>query len=343
MGRNVRANLPGVAFHLTTRLQAREPLFLGLERSVVELIAESTELARVPLLAYAIMPNHLHLVVVQGRSPLAGLMQALLRRAALLVARANKREGHVFERRYRDKPCLDPAYLRTAIAYVHLNPVRAGLCASPDACQWTSHRAYAGDPVGPTYVPAGIHLGLGLFAESEREGCDGWHQSYLRFVTWRRAMDRYLESGGEEDAPAAPLRPYAAGGDDHWVTYFDDAAARAHSMLADPAEAALRPDLATIAKTVLSAETGNDMDLRCLRSGDRGRALVRVRREFIDRCLTAGYGNGQIARFLRVSTGVVSFVAARQRDRLREHSSMRRPSAESGRFEHLVPGPSGWS
>lgn len=120
MGRQLRPQLPGVPFHVTARVQGRAAWFTGVERPLENRILAAPRRSDATLLAYAVMPNHLHLVVVQGSQPLSQLMQPLLTRIALLVQRRTGREGHIFERRFRASPCLDPDYLRNAIAYVHL-------------------------------------------------------------------------------------------------------------------------------------------------------------------------------------------------------------------------------
>ena len=85
MGRTRRPHLPGVPFHLVARAQGKAPLFIGLEATVARMVREQVERTGGQLLSYAIMPNHLHIVYVQGVQPLAAFMQPLLRRLALRV------------------------------------------------------------------------------------------------------------------------------------------------------------------------------------------------------------------------------------------------------------------
>ncbi|MGH7465566.1 MAG: transposase, partial [Longimicrobiales bacterium] len=143
MGRLLRPALPGAPFHITARTQWQEPLFAGAEEEVATLIRGSIDRSDAQLLAYAVMGNHIHVIVVQGRRPLSAYMQPLLRRIALVVNRRRDRRGHVFGRRYSHSVCQDPEYFRSMVAHVHLNPVRAGICGKPDDYRWTSHRDYA--------------------------------------------------------------------------------------------------------------------------------------------------------------------------------------------------------
>lgn len=141
MSRAHRSHSPGVPFHLTARLQGMQPLFTGLEGAVAQLIQQCAERADGELLAYAVMPNHIHIVYVQGTAGLAVYMQPLLTRVAWLMRQRRGVQGHVFERRYRDNACISADHLRNAIAYVHLNPVRAGLCRGVGDYPWTTHFA----------------------------------------------------------------------------------------------------------------------------------------------------------------------------------------------------------
>jgi REP element-mobilizing transposase RayT len=331
MGRCVRNNLPGVAFHLTARIQGREPLFRGLEARVVDAILDAARLSGVTLLGFAVMPNHLHLVAVQGPLPLARLMQPLLRRVARAVARAHGREGHVFERRYADRPCLDHSYLRNALAYVHLNPVRALLCDSPDQYPWTSHAAYAGLGAHAALVPDGTELGLRLFAPVERATTDSCRTAYRRFLAWRQAMDAFLADASDAGSMRAPAQPSCDAGEQCWSETFEEAVVRARAWLQDTAARTRRADLGLVVRTALAAETGVSSDLRWLRSGGRAPVLARVRANVVIRCLTAGYSNVQVARYLNISPSTVSRIGTERR-RLLVDSSLRRQEVGVGRF-----------
>jgi REP element-mobilizing transposase RayT len=308
MGRTLRPYQPGMLYHLTSRLNLREPLFLGREAEVVDLIGVSAAAAGVQLLAYAVMPNHLHLIVIQGAAPLAGLMQPLLRRTALLLQRELGREGHVFERRYRHTACADPEYARNTIAYVHMNPVRAGLCEDPGDYKWTSHSAF----VTPDRCVAreqnpqlSIEAALRLFAPDRGSEIDLSRRNYIAFMRWRMEMDAALTDGANGVAGDVGLSPAAIGGDCLWP---GGAPANAIVLARD-----ITPDLRAIALEVVRT-VDPPLSLEWLRCGGRSRPLVQVRRAVIARAAQAGYRTGQIARFLGISSSAVSRVAAPLRE-----------------------------
>jgi REP element-mobilizing transposase RayT len=317
MGRQLRANLPGVAFHLTARTQGHEPLFCGMESAAARMIRRVARRSAARLVAYAVMPNHLHVVLVQGARPLSDYMQPLLTRVALLARRYRKHEGHVFERRYRASACLDADYFRNAIAYVHLNPVRAGLCREPGEYSFTSHSAYCGAvaDVAPGFA-ASIDHALRIFSHDASAARELREADYVNFLSWRLAMDGYLESGGIPGGPLAPRRPSTAGGNRCWA---EDLARRDPNAPGARTETAVvaREDLRRIALLVLR-EAAPEMGLDALRSGERLRDVVRVRRLVIARALMVGYAPGQIARFLNVSRAAVSRVAVDHRPGARQ-------------------------
>ncbi|HEX7049671.1 MAG TPA: transposase [Longimicrobiales bacterium] len=334
MSRRRRPHLPGATFHLTARLHQREALFTPeLRSALVAVLREQVAFADVELFAYVVMPNHFHLVVRQGKAPLSCFMQPLLQRAALRVQRAHGREGHVFERRYRDRPCADLEHLRNAIAYTHLNPVRAGLCTEPGSYAWSSHGAWMGDELAADGRPHPVSLACAsqLFATGPARTRDELSRDYLAFLRWREAHDR-LQAGGAEaelrtPAPPRPLVGYRdADLASDWV--FAPSAGRDGTGEVDPASAwtpistgakalqALRSDLGAIARAVLqAAEPGLDPAL--VRSRWGGPAYVRARHRIIRRAAAAGYRGVQIAAYLRISTTAVYDVLAAERKRLR--------------------------
>lgn len=308
MGRRLRSHLPGVPFHVTARVQGRGPLFSGLERFIVARIAATPRRSDVKLLAYAVMPNHLHLLLLQGRQPLSRFMQPLLRTIALLVQRKARVEGHVFERRFRATPCLDPDYFRHAVAYIHLNGLRAGLCANVEQFEWCSHALYGEERDVAFGVDPAIEDVLRLFGERDAQSLVQCRRDYRAFLEWRCAMDAHLHRVSDGLDSAAPSPPCALGGDAHWTMTYAAAAMRHAPLRRSP------PDLRDLARAIVD-ECAPGMDMERLRCGDRGKAVVLVRRRFVIRASAAGYPGGVIARFLSVSPSTISSIRAAAQDK----------------------------
>jgi REP element-mobilizing transposase RayT len=303
MGRQLRPQLPGMPFHVTARLQGRAAWFTGLEHPVEVRICAAPRRSDATLLSYAVMPNHLHLVVVQGSQPLSQLMQPLLTRIALLVQRRTGHAGHIFERRFTTSPCLDPDYLRNAIGYVHLNGLRAELCSDVSQYEWCSHHSYVATCDRPGRMSdVAVEGALRLFAPRKGASLTECRTNYQQFLEWRCAVDRQraAEATGMV-TEAAPQPPITAGGDLHWASTYASVPIRPRTGRT------ARPDLREIARATL-LDVAPDMELEILRSGYRTKAIVNVRRRFILRASAAGHRGGTIARFLSISPTTVSSV-----------------------------------
>ncbi len=145
MARQLRPYFPGAVFHLTARTHSGQPWFDAATRDFIcDCLATVQRRLDVNLFAFAIMPNHLHLVAQQGDQPLGRFMHPLLTRIAMMVRKKHDLIGHVFGGRYWSHPCVTDEYLARCILYVHHNPVAAELCSSPPEYKWSSAGCYQG-------------------------------------------------------------------------------------------------------------------------------------------------------------------------------------------------------
>lgn len=146
MGRVARIIVPGVPHHVTQRGSRRQQVFFSEEdyRAYRTLLAEWSADAGLAVWAYCLMPNHVHLVVVPGEDgSLDRAMRQIHRRYALRVNRARDWTGHLWQGRYASFP-MDEPHLHSAVRYVELNPVRAGLVADAVDWLWSSARHHLG-------------------------------------------------------------------------------------------------------------------------------------------------------------------------------------------------------
>jgi putative transposase len=109
-----------------------------------DLVREYSELHRVSVVAYCLMPNHVHLVLVPTDCEgLHNLMRPVSMRYAQYLNRARKENGVVWQGRYFSA-ALDDAYLWNAVRYVERNPVRANLAGRAECYPWSSAGAHCG-------------------------------------------------------------------------------------------------------------------------------------------------------------------------------------------------------
>lgn len=94
------------------------------------------------LIAFCLMGNHFHLAIKVGTIPLSTIFQRLLTRYASTFNLRHRRTGHLFQARYKAVVCLHQTYLLRLVDYIHANPVRSGLVATPEDWRWSSSQAY---------------------------------------------------------------------------------------------------------------------------------------------------------------------------------------------------------
>jgi hypothetical protein len=97
--------------------------------------------------AWALLPNHFHLVLRPNRDRLATVMRRLQTGHAVSFNRRHKRSGHLFQNRYQSIVCEEEEDLLKLVRYVHLNPVRARLVLdleSLDRYPWSGHSVLMG-------------------------------------------------------------------------------------------------------------------------------------------------------------------------------------------------------
>ncbi|MDY6986763.1 MAG: transposase [Thermodesulfobacteriota bacterium] len=129
MPRKARIDAPGALHHIIARGIARKEVFddnadrdFFVDRLGLIISDTSTQ-----CLAWALIPNHFHLLLKTGATPIATVMKRLLTGYAMHYNRRHKRHGHLFQNRYKSILCQEEAYLLELVRYIHLNHLRAKL------------------------------------------------------------------------------------------------------------------------------------------------------------------------------------------------------------------------
>ena len=144
MSRTARIVIPNVPHHVTQRGNNREDVFFVDDdrRAYLQLLAEHASEFRLDILAWCLMTNHVHLVVVPRDA--ASLARAIGRTDFLYTQRINRRdgrEGHLWRNRFYSC-ALDEKHAVAAVRYVERNPVRARIVRQPWDYPWSSARAH---------------------------------------------------------------------------------------------------------------------------------------------------------------------------------------------------------
>lgn len=134
MPRGPRIDTAGSLHHVTVRGIARKKIFYDDEDrdDFLDKLGILLKAAGAACYAWALIPNHFHLLLKTGETPLSTLMRRLLTGYALHFNRRHRRWGHLFQNRYKSILCQEDSYLLELVRYIHLNPLRAGLVENYD-------------------------------------------------------------------------------------------------------------------------------------------------------------------------------------------------------------------
>lgn len=158
MPRFPRLVVPGHPHHVTQRGSRRQATFFcnADYSNYRNLLADQLSKAEAELLAYCLMPNHVHLIVIPYRPD---SLSALLRKTHSRYARSINLErgwqGHLWQERFHSF-VMDQEHLLAAARYVELNPVRAGLCERPDRWPWSSVHFHLDQTKDPLIAAGGM-------------------------------------------------------------------------------------------------------------------------------------------------------------------------------------------
>jgi REP-associated tyrosine transposase len=184
MTRPLRVEFPGGVYHVTSRGDGRDDIFIDDDdrQRFLDLLGHTIERFGWRCHAYCLMTNHYHLLIETPKPNLARGMRHLNGVYTQRFNRRHGRVGHVFQGRYKAIVVQKDAHLLALCRYVVLNPVRARLVKRAGEWLWSSYRATAGQSACPAWLTRGW-----LWARFAR---DPQHaiRTYRRFVA---------EGGGE--------------------------------------------------------------------------------------------------------------------------------------------------
>ncbi|MFH1024286.1 MAG: transposase, partial [Planctomycetota bacterium] len=149
MPRMARVDYPGALHHLIVRGIERRIIFEDdADRgSFVRRLESVLRDTNTPCFAWALIPNHIHLLLVTGKIPIGRVMQRVLTGYAADFNRRHRRSGHLFQNRYKSVLCDKDAYLLELVRYIHLNPLRARQAETPrelEGFPWSGHAVILG-------------------------------------------------------------------------------------------------------------------------------------------------------------------------------------------------------
>lgn len=149
MPRHKRLDCPGVIHHVIVRGIERRKIFRDEQdcNEFLRRLARYLEETKCRCYAWALMPNHFHLLIRTGETSLSTMMRRLLTSYAVSFNKRHHRSGYLYQNRYKSILCQEDAYFLELIRYIHLNPIRAKIVHDLKELatyQWTGHSALMG-------------------------------------------------------------------------------------------------------------------------------------------------------------------------------------------------------
>jgi putative transposase len=178
MARPLRIEYPDAVYHVTSRGNARNDIFLSDQDRTDFLFILALVVKRFNWLchAYCLMDNHYHLLI---ETPDGNLSQGMRQLNGVYTQKYNWRHsktGHVFQGRYKAILVDKDNYLLELCRYVVLNPVRANMVKKPEEWKWSSYKATANLKTIPEYLM--IDWILSYFSKNKSEA----RRLYRKFV-----------------------------------------------------------------------------------------------------------------------------------------------------------------
>ncbi|WP_076750539.1 helix-turn-helix domain-containing protein [Desulfatitalea tepidiphila] len=196
MPRKARIDAPGAIHHIIAR---------GIERGIifrddqdrddfVHRLGKVVTETETRCFAWALIPNHFHLLLQTGAAPVSTVMRRLLTGYAVGHNRRHDRSGHLFQNRYKSILCQKDAYLKELVRYIHLNPLRAGLVENMDELdryRFSGHSYVAGKMSNDWQAVSEV---LSIFDDRLARARLGYRNYLIQGITLGRQPD--LVGGG---------------------------------------------------------------------------------------------------------------------------------------------------
>jgi REP element-mobilizing transposase RayT len=203
MPRAPRLDFPGALHQVIARGIERRPIFRSDSdrEDFLDRLAHILPDAGMEIYAWALIPNHLHLLLRTAHTPLSTVMRCLLGGYAVAFNRRHRRSGHLFQNRFKSILVEEETYFLELVRYIHLNPLRARLVPDLPALErypWTGHSAVLGQRHLPWQSTDAVLEHFARTAVAARH-------AYWRFVA------EGLQQGKRPDLDGGGLRRSAGG------------------------------------------------------------------------------------------------------------------------------------
>ena len=206
MPRRARTHAESGIYHIMLRGINQQQIFEDEEdnQEFLQVLRDYKHVSGYKILAYCLMGNHAHLLMKEGGESLEQTFKRIGARFVYWYNAKYRRIGHLFQDRFKSEAIENEQYLCTVIRYIHQNPIKAGICKSPEDYPYSSFHEYLGqnDLVDMEYVEQYVTAAtvVEMSREQMTEECLEMRDAPLQRVTDQQAKQLMQETTGCSDA-----------------------------------------------------------------------------------------------------------------------------------------------
>jgi putative transposase len=321
MPRSARLDLVGLLQHVIVRgIEKRRIFFDDQDRRLfLSRFSKLIEEMEIDCLAWALLPNHFHLLLRPQKTKMASFMRRLLTGYAVYFNLRHGRSGHLFQNRYKSIVCQEDPYLLELVRYIHLNPIRARLVKEMkelDYYRWSGHAVLMGNQqlqgqtVDEVLAYYGNRIGVA-------------RRDYRRFV-----MDGILQGRRDELVGGGLRRSLGLSGLDMIQDYDERVLGNGEfiEQLRKVKEISDRlPAVLSLKELIVRIARAFEINPEDLTHRNRRREIVEIR-SIISYFATRemGHNGAELGRALNISRSAVSIAANRGKEAVEKNPKLRK-------------------
>lgn len=147
MPRRAREKSSTGIYHVMLRGINGQTIFYDNEdyEKLIQTISKYKEISGYTIYAFCLMANHIHLLMREGKEDLGIVFRRIGASYVYWYNSKYKRNGHLFQDRYKSEPVEDDKYFLTVLRYIHQNPIKAGIENNIAKYPWSSYNEYLGN------------------------------------------------------------------------------------------------------------------------------------------------------------------------------------------------------
>jgi putative transposase len=321
MPRKPRMDAPGTLHHVIGRGIERGKIFRNIQdrQDFLSRLEDLCLQENLIVYAWALMPNHFHILVRTGRQSLSSSMRRLLTGYVVNFNKRHRRVGHLFQNRYKSIVCEDDPYLLELTRYIHLNPLRVGLVDNLhglSSYRWSGHSALLGTVAREWQDRETVLAYFGSDVEKARK-------KYERFVNKGIALGSRPElvggglvrSHGDWSQVVSLRKKGETVSSDARILGSGDFVDRLLTEMGEKEKDTLRLSSGKCDLPVLLSRiaAGNNVEATAICTGVRTRKVVYARKLLSQIGVRKmGYSGAEVARFLGITTSAVNRLVSQE-------------------------------